>query len=492
MRIPNSICYDLIISPLTALFVMNCIVASSLLIAFKLSGGLAVVSSICLALLAVVCSIFLQKWFLSWTALIAVVASLLCGMYLSDYADLQGREIVRDISIAEAANYPEAAGYTFTDGFVKSDLRATYQKKVSSATGPTTITYYYAAPVVDKNWDPSKPVSLFAVQEIAYDPGNWKHSFRAGIRAQASSYYELQAAVDQCIRAHNLVSGGEQVLIEWVQSPEKAIAKYKDALGSTLLIWNIVLIATIFLFRIISLLRKKKTNSEKSEATAAESKGNISGRTLFQILFSFYCLYLLVFSLYFSGYDFTRFVPIVLLVLSLILYILATGALQIAHDKEERSLSDFLYVAVYPYLVYFLTFSRLDFDNSFLWFFCGFFYFFIISGGFVFGIIFSLLFARRDVGSSRDTDRHLERGKRIIKAGRNGLMLLIFSGGIFSALTVVFLRLAQTVENIEPYRVVLFYFFLTIGIWAIVRFTHRHTVFNISKDPSLRKKYRSE
>lgn len=189
-----------IISLFISLFIVNFIVAITLFIVAKISWGLAITISVLLGLLTVFFSFFYRQWSLSWAALIAVVASLLCGMYITDYADLKNRKIIENISIEEVIKYPDAAGYIFTDGFVNSDMGVTYQKTATSTSGPSTITFYYAAPIINKNWNISKRVKVFAVREITADTKNWAKPFQAGIRASKSSLEGIKLAVNKCIR----------------------------------------------------------------------------------------------------------------------------------------------------------------------------------------------------------------------------------------------------------------------------------------------------
>ncbi len=100
----------------------NFIIGTSLFISAKIAWGLAALSSVLLSLVLIVFSFYLKKWVFSWAALIAVIASILGGMYIGDYVDLQGREIIRNIEIKALV-----INYRFV-GIFRSDLFARDQK----------------------------------------------------------------------------------------------------------------------------------------------------------------------------------------------------------------------------------------------------------------------------------------------------------------------------------------------------------------------------
>ncbi len=213
---------------------------------------------------------------------------------------------------------------------------------------------------------------------------------------------------------------------------------------------------------------------------------------VFRFLFVLYCFVTLVFAFIFSRLDFTAFVPATLLFVGIVFYIIAIVALQVMHQKEARSLNDLLLVIGYPYLVYFLMFFSLNYRDQQLWIIVGFFYFLVLTAGFVLGIVLSPLIAKLKEFPKEEIRGHLRFGIEFLKRGRgigDALFLLI---GIFIALVYFYARFLLRFSHLSLYQAFVFYFFLLLGIIAVVKFTFRHTVFNIARDPELKRKYDEE
>lgn len=454
--------------------VLNGILAISALIAAHLSWTLAVIISIMLGLVAITISFFYREASVSWTALMAVVAGLICGMYISSYYDVKDRAIVTGISLAEAVNHREAGGYTFNEGKVRTDLMGTHVRRRSSGgrgSSSTSTSYYYAAPVVNETWNPRQPVTVWAVQ-ISYNKKElWEQPFRAGIRAEAIFAEELGAAVQDAIDSHGLNSHPGAVLIQWVRSPQKAVDAYLDDFKETAVIFNIIWLAGLLAGRVYIYLRRRKTKEHQppKEVKSPKEHRPITTPDLLRFLFAAYCFFALVFALYFSGMDFFTFIPIMLLVIGIVFFIIAVGALSVAHKKEGRHWSDLLMVMAYPYLVYLLVFLTFDIKSKLFWMFPGYFYFLVITGGFILGILFSPIIAR----GIRD-------GFQII--GKMGVMKYVglILAGVFAVLVWFFTRFLAGFTPLSPVQTAVFWFFLLLGIFAVIKFSYRHSAFGTS------------
>jgi len=491
MKFTNNKSVKIILSLMLSFFISNLIVVISILIAFKISWTLAILNSILLGLFTIFFSFYFRKWILSWSVLIAVVASLLCGMYARDFGDLQNKKIIKGINITDTILYPNGAGYIFKNALVKTSLGVTYQK-TSKGNNRNSVSFYYAAPVVNNEWNLSTKVTVFVVGENLKETKEWNNPYMAGIKAPITFSDEFKKAVNKCIETNNLQAVSNPLILKWVSSPITAIEKNKDNIIETWILWNIVQFAGILFFYVFSLFTSKKNTETKEQSLKETPENKIPTDILLRIIFSFYLFYILLFSLYFSKLNFTLLLPVFLGVISLILYIISVATLQIAHYKEKRSISELLYLFVYPFFVYFLTFFKLDFTNSFLWLFCGLFYFFVIAGGFIFGILLSPVIAKSKFISKREIDIQSAKGEKKAKTGNFLIMVMILIGGFFFSLTFMFLKLIKIMETIEPYKTAIFYSFLILGITLIIKFTYRHSIYNIKKDTNLQNIYNTK
>lgn len=461
--------------------VLNGILAVSALIAAHLSWMLGVIIAILLGLVVITISFLHREASFSWTALIAVVAGLICGMSILNYYDVKDREIVKGISLADAVNYPEAGGYYFTGGKVRMDLVGSYVKRSKSTNRSSTVSYYYAAPVVGETWEPGQAVTVWAVHCVSEPKKLWEQPFRAGVRPDTIFREELATAVRHAVNSHGLRSHEKAVMIEWVSSPDAAVKAHLDEFKSNVLVFNIIWLVGLLLGRIYFFFRRGK-EKKKGESTSGEVESKvrepISPSDLLRFLFVSYCFIALVFALFFSGVDFSLLVPIVLLVIGIVFYIIANVALLGAHKKEDRSLTDLLVVMVYPFLVYLLVFLSFDFGGKLFWMFPGFFYFLVITGGFVLGLLFSPFIA----GGIRE-------GFRVM--GKMGVMKYIgfMLSGVFVVLVWFFTRFLSGFTELTSVQTAVFWFFLLLGIYVVIKFSYRHSTFNLAKDPELRRKY---
>ena len=145
------------------LLVLNLIIGSSMLIAAKLSWGLAIVNSVFISLLVLFLGFWYRQLSLGWTVLVAITGTIISGMYIADFYDVKDGVIVDSIRIEEALNYPEADGFVFTNGRVETSLAVTHYVEHLDHNNNLKTSSYYAAPIVSEDWTVDKPVGLFAV-----------------------------------------------------------------------------------------------------------------------------------------------------------------------------------------------------------------------------------------------------------------------------------------------------------------------------------------
>lgn len=241
-----------------SLILLNVILAISAAISAHLSWGLAIVIAILLGLMTITISFFYREPSFSWTALMAVVAGLICGISINSYYDVKDREIVNGITLADAVNHREAGGYRFTEGTVRTNLMGTYAKRSESSRHSSSLSYYYAAPLVTDSWTPRQPVTVWVVKQSVYKKEHWEKPLRAGLRVEAIFKDDLAMAVREAESSHGLTSHPGAVMIEWVESPEEAQEAYFTEFKETALTFNIIWLVGLLCGRLYSYFRRKK------------------------------------------------------------------------------------------------------------------------------------------------------------------------------------------------------------------------------------------
>ena len=209
---------------------------------------------------------------------------------------------------------------------------------------------------------------------------------------------------------------------------------------------------------------------------------------LIRFLFILYYFLMGVVSLYVGDFDPSSILAVFGFTCALIFYIIAAFALQTAHKKDGRSKIDWLVLAAYPFLIYFLVFSDFDESRPFFWILPGYFYFSIIAGGFLGGICLSPILARSDRYSKEEIEGIVDRGRAITNWPLSlfSVMLLLT---LLLALIYVPLTLLRDLEGVRTWRRGLFILLFSAGILRVVQFGYRHTIFHIRRDPELQQKY---
>ena len=468
-----------ILGILLSLFSANLIIISSLIISSHLSWGLAVASSVMLGLLLVTLAVLYRRWILSWAALIAIVASVLGGMYMQDYADIIKRDILEDLSIAEAVEYPEAGGFTFREGVVRRDMETTYVDRHSNSRGQTTINYYYAAPLVSESWTPSEPVHIFVVAQTSGERENWAHPWRAAIRAAVTFREEFEKAVAVCQREKQLLATSPVLMLSWVEDPQKAIGGILEDARQAVLFWNIFMLSGIFLTWIVLTLRHRKRPPETDAPPQQEGTdyraANISAMLRFLFVFSFF--YLMLFALYFAEIDLSSLGNILLISISAIFSIIASVTLQMIHHKRNGHPADLLLAAVYPFFLYLISFRSFDLTSGHLWMFVGFSLFFIQTGGFILGILLAPVFGWKDLRSLKETKEGVGRGLGYMALLRGRTIFALMLLALWAALLYSLKLLTRTAGQSTALDQILFTVFLLLGVALTTRLTYHASTF---------------
>jgi hypothetical protein len=360
-------------------------------------------------------------------------------------------------------------------------MTTTYKKTRKDSNNRTTISFFYAAPIVDKNWNIEKPVTLFAIAESKSEIKLWDKPYRAGIKTSKIYAEEYNVAIAKCIKSNSLKYDKNYIIIKWVKSPEIGIENVFNDFKDTLLIWNLILILGILIFRFVLFFKRKNKEQEKPKINSGNGNNisKLSSNAIIRIIFSFYLFYISIFSIYYSKFSLSDLRVIAVLSVSLVFYIIAVSTLNLAHKKANRHLKELFFLFIYPFTVYALIFYKLEYNIETALLFCGFFYFFIITGGFIFGILLSPLFAKFEKKTIKDKfDIRINGEKEKIKTGKSKYAIFTFLSSLFIALTFVFIKLLNTINDLNFYGIAAYYFFLFIGIGFIIKFTYQHTVYS--------------
>jgi len=473
------------------IIVLNVLMGSAILISMHLSWLLANINTVILGLVIIGIAFIYRQFSFTWLALIAVIGGIIGGMYGLEYQDIKGREFIRGISLADAVKKPEAGGYYFTEGKVRSEYTATFIRRTRDQKGRTTTTFFYAAPVTEANWTPQQEVMVWAVCGPGDNTKDWEKPFKAGIRARKMEREEFRKVVRLAIDQYGLMSHPDAILIHWVPSPDSAAQDYLGKILEAVLIWNVIWLVGLIGVRIYLFFKRKKkpVHPKQIKENAESSKDSVSGRVLIRIIFTVWCFIALEFALFLSRMKFSSFISIMGLMVGLVFFIIASVSLQVAHHKDKRPFTDLFWFLLFPFIAYGVIFFSFDFSSKLFWIFPGYFYFLSITGGFVFGILLSPFIAARDNIPKRRIKQIVREGFVYLKShGLRSAAGIMFSA-ILTVLVYYYWYMLSHFVELSLFQTVIFYVFQFAAILAVIRFTYRHTKFNISKDYRLKKKY---
>lgn len=187
---------------------LNVAVFASVLLAMHVNWGLGL-SAIIFLFTTMLISTAWSGLYMLFSAFAALVAGLIGVIFMAEARFVEKGEVARNILPHQAADYPNANCFYFKDAKVRRDLAGHF-----SSTNKQTTSHYYAAPVVDSQWTPSKKVVVWAVDSNFYE---WKKEHRAGIRESMGVVYE--DAVQNAVRKHGLKSHNAPVFLQWTADP---------------------------------------------------------------------------------------------------------------------------------------------------------------------------------------------------------------------------------------------------------------------------------
>ncbi|MBN1270036.1 MAG: hypothetical protein JXB04_10625 [Kiritimatiellae bacterium] len=209
-----------------------------------------------------------------------------------------------------------------------------------------------------------------------------------------------------------------------------------------------------------------------------------------RFLFAAYGLGTFVFAVVAPGDGRFTFFEGVTLAVGLVFFIVAAAALLAAHRTEGRSPADLLAVALYPFGVYYLMFLSPHFGTRAFWVFCGYFSFLAVTGGFMLGLFLSPIIASQKLYTKEEAFSIVRFGLNFMKEihGPAGYALAGLST-VFAALIIYALKAVAHLGPLAAGQRVTFSAALALAVLIILRFTYRHSIFSLIRDPELREKY---
>ena len=210
---------------------------------------------------------------------------------------------------------------------------------------------------------------------------------------------------------------------------------------------------------------------------------------LIRFLFVAWCVVTYILAFVFTGGQRDPRLTAMLLSTGLIFYIFASAALQLAHAKENRPISDLVLVAAYPMIVYFILARGLDASRTF-WVFIGFLQFILITGGFMLGILIAPVIARGRGMSAEQAGGMVRFGFSYMRLfGRRVVFLILLFAGAIAGMALFSGRLLRALPESTPMRDTLFAVLSAAGLVIVALYTYRHTIFNLAQDAALRTTY---
>lgn len=157
------------------------------------------------------------------------------GMLLCATAGIMGASIetplfgttVRDIGVDQAALYPHASIFHFTDGRVLTQADG-YVPVYGGSKGQHHELYkLHIAPIVGTGWTPDRPIAAWAVTSSPNSDmprSDWTGPAHAGVRVISSSGDDIRDAIVRAARTYNLTPAKDVVLLHWLPDPEAAVS----------------------------------------------------------------------------------------------------------------------------------------------------------------------------------------------------------------------------------------------------------------------------
>jgi hypothetical protein len=134
---------------------------------------------------------------------------------------------VRGIRVDQAADYPAATIFYFTDGRVLA--QTDWDLPVYGGSKGINHELYRLgiAPIVGDGWTSDRPITAWAVTSGPNSDiprSDWSRPSRAGVRVVSSSDEDIRKAIARAEQAYHLTSVKDVALLHWLDDPASAVS----------------------------------------------------------------------------------------------------------------------------------------------------------------------------------------------------------------------------------------------------------------------------
>jgi hypothetical protein len=134
---------------------------------------------------------------------------------------------VRGIRVDQAADYPAATIFYFTDGRILT--QADWDLPVYGGSKGINHELYRLriAPIVGDGWTSDRPITAWAVTSGPNSDiprSDWSRPSRAGVRVVSSSDEDIRKAIARAEQAYHLTSVKDVALLHWLDGPAAAVS----------------------------------------------------------------------------------------------------------------------------------------------------------------------------------------------------------------------------------------------------------------------------
>jgi hypothetical protein len=160
----------------------------------------------------------------------------------------------------------------------------------------------------------------------------------------------------------------------------------------------------------------------------------------------------------------------------LVAYIIAASTAQIMHFRDRGAAWYLLPALLYPLLVYYLLFHRLDYFTGLFWQFLGAAYFLMTVGGFMMGILFAPMIAacraRLKPGAAL---------KFYLAGMKAGASAMVFCLAVLAAAFYIAYDAFRAMHFMSAVQVWKYIFYMAAGMMLMLSLTYRHTLFGMAE-----------
>jgi hypothetical protein len=192
-------------------------------------------------------------------SLFGLTAAIIGGFDITAYFEARNGEVLRDVTVDEAAGHPKATSFYFREATVRTECEGAYLSRDSEGRSGY---WHYAAPVVSDAAGGGSRVSVWAVcNEWGECRAGWRKPWKAGVRQSGFGDDWAKAIAASAARCQLEARNGA-VVIEWVESPGARIEKYLLDFWSSVEIIAIAWLVVVLAGKGVWAWRRRRTRAE--------------------------------------------------------------------------------------------------------------------------------------------------------------------------------------------------------------------------------------